>query len=285
VPHLRDLPVLYRLQHRALRLGQVAAVVVLAAAQIRLELHESALQHAFRQVVQAELLEARRIDDRRTARQPVQTGEGRGVLAGVERRGDLAHGDVGVRHQQVDERRLAHARLADEDRMLAGQQRLQHGQGVLRIGFRRDLVYRIAERTVDGGAFARARQRLLHVGLVENQMGLDPGRLGRDERARDQVVGEARFGGDDDEQARDVRRQQLRLVLVGAVDQGGAVGDLLDHGLVVRGLLQVHHVAHRHIGFLAARDALVFRALDVGQVVAAVRRDDGAVHAHALRSS
>jgi hypothetical protein len=39
--------------------------------------------------------------------------------------GDFARGDVGFRHQQVDQRGLAHAGLADQDRRLAGQQRQQ----------------------------------------------------------------------------------------------------------------------------------------------------------------
>jgi hypothetical protein len=136
---------------------------------------------------------------------------------------------------------------------------------------------------------ATARQRRFDVDLVEDQVGLDAGRLAGHQGARDQVVGEARFGRDDDEQARDVRRQQLRFVLVGAVEQGGALGDLLDHGLVVRGALQVHDVADRDVGLLAARDALEEfggrRAADVGQVVAAVGGDDGAgqldIFAHA----
>src|SRR4051794_36742124 len=40
-----DFSILDRAQHRALRLGQVAAVVVFAAAQVGLELDESPLQH------------------------------------------------------------------------------------------------------------------------------------------------------------------------------------------------------------------------------------------------
>jgi hypothetical protein len=70
VPDLRDLAVLDTAQHRALRLGQVAAVVVLAAAQEGLELDEGAFQHAFGQVVQAEFLEARRVDDLAAAIRP-----------------------------------------------------------------------------------------------------------------------------------------------------------------------------------------------------------------------
>jgi hypothetical protein len=93
-------------------------------------------------------------------------------------------------------------------------------------------------RHTAAGARAPASERD-HVGLVEDQVGLDAGRLGRHQRARDQVVGEARFGGDHDEQLGQVGRQQLGLVLVRAVQQGLAFGDLFDHGLVVRGHLQV----------------------------------------------
>jgi hypothetical protein len=87
-------------------------------------------------------------------------------------------------------------------------------------------------------------------------VGVDAGRFGRHQRARNQVVGEARLGGHHDEQARQVGRQQLRLVLVGAVQQRLALGDRFDHGLVARGHLQVDDVAHRDVGLLAAGDAL-----------------------------
>ena len=58
VPVARDLAFGQGSEDGALRLGQVAAVVVLAAAQVGLELDEGAFQHAFGQVVQAEFLEA-----------------------------------------------------------------------------------------------------------------------------------------------------------------------------------------------------------------------------------
>ena len=188
--------------------------------------------------------------------QRIQAGKGGGVLAGVERGGNFAHGDVGVRHQQVDQRRLAHAGLADEDRRLARQQRRQRGHRVLPD--RRAPTLRAPGSRA---RYSRRRSRAfgsrsVDVGLVEDQVRLDAGRFGRHQRARNQVVGKAGFGGDHDEQSRQVGRQQLGLVLVGAVQQRLALGDRLDHGLVVRGHGQVDDVAHGDIGLLAARDAL-----------------------------
>src|SRR4051812_30106160 len=84
MPEARDLALCHRGQHRALGFDQVAAIVELAVPQIRFELDEGALDHAFGQVVQAEFLKAWRIDDGSAATEVVQAGEGGGVLAGVE---------------------------------------------------------------------------------------------------------------------------------------------------------------------------------------------------------
>ncbi len=76
-------------------------------------------------MVQAEFLEARRIDDAAAAIEVVEPREGGGVLAGIERGGNFARGDVGIGHQQVDQGRFAHAGLADQDARLPGKQRRQ----------------------------------------------------------------------------------------------------------------------------------------------------------------
>jgi hypothetical protein len=137
-------------------------------------------------------------------------------------------------------------------------------------------MQRVAERGVDANAFARFWQQIGDVGFIQDQVRIDAGRFGRHQRARHQVVGKAGFGGHDDEQARQVRCQQLRLVLVRAVQQRVAFGNRLDDRLVFGGHFQVDLVAHGHIGFLAARDTLQLASLNVGQVVAPVGGDDGA---------
>ncbi|MNT29869.1 hypothetical protein D3C72_1656320 [compost metagenome] len=239
-------------------------------------------------MVQAEFLEAGRIDDGTVRAQfveLVQARKGRRVLARVERGRDFAHGDVRVRHQQVDQRRLAHARLADQDRRLARQQGRQGGHGMLGFGARRHFIDGIAHRGIRQQAFAGAFQRSGHVRFVEDDARFDAGRVGRHQRARDQVVGKARLRRHDDEQLRQIGGQQFRFVLVRAVQQGLAFLDAVDDGLVVRGARQVHDVAHGHIGFLAARHALQFGAVHVGQIVAAVGGDDDArqlAFAHAV---
>ncbi|MNN91403.1 hypothetical protein D3C81_2095160 [compost metagenome] len=80
------------------------AVIKLAVPQIRCKFRESALQHAFSQMVEAEFLEARRIDNRCFLIDHIQAREGGGVLAGIECGGNFTHGNVGIRHDQVDDR-------------------------------------------------------------------------------------------------------------------------------------------------------------------------------------
>ncbi|EEF21934.1 conserved hypothetical protein, partial [Ricinus communis] len=163
-------------------------------------------------------------------------------------------------------------------------QRRKRCDGLLGMRLRRHFVQRVTEARVQARPFARAGEVGFQVDLVQDEVGVHARRLAGDEGARHEVVREARLRRDDDEQPADVRRQQLALVLVGAVQQGGALGDLFDHGLVGGRALQVDDVAHRHVGLLAARDALEEFAVDVGEVVAAVRGDDGArqiVFAHA----
>ena len=92
VPHRRNLAFLHGAQHRAVRLGDVMAVVEAAVAQIGGEFGKGTLQHAFAQVVQAEFLETGRIDDRAFAVDPVKACESGGVLAGVERGRNFTYG-------------------------------------------------------------------------------------------------------------------------------------------------------------------------------------------------
>ena len=123
-------------------------------------------------------------------------------------------------------------------------------------------------------AFAGARQGGSHVDLVQHDMGTDAGGFGGDQGARDQVVGETRFGRHHDEQLRNVGGQQLRLVLVRAVQQRCPVTDRFDHALVLGGHLQVDAVTDRDIAFLAARDALQPDPVGERQVMAAMGSDD-----------
>ncbi len=85
-----DLAALRGLDDRAPRLAQVRAIVELAAAQVRAELAHRLADLVLGEVEEPERLEARRVDDRRVAIEPVEAREGRGVRAAVERGGEVA---------------------------------------------------------------------------------------------------------------------------------------------------------------------------------------------------
>src|SRR6185437_7332393 len=109
-----DLAPAGRLDDRASRLSQMRAIVELAPPQERPELAHRLSDLVFRQVEEAEGLEARRIDDGRVLVQPVEAREGRGLRARFARRGELAHARDVAQHERVDGARLAHSALADE---------------------------------------------------------------------------------------------------------------------------------------------------------------------------
>ncbi len=71
----RDFSFVDRFENRAARLVQVMAVVEAAFAEIRPEVGERALEPPLRQVMQPELLKARRIDQRTAARQRIEPRE------------------------------------------------------------------------------------------------------------------------------------------------------------------------------------------------------------------
>ena len=187
----------------------------------------------------------------------VQAGEGGGVLAGVQRCRNLAHGDVGVRHQQVDQRGLAHAGLADEDRRLAGQQRQQgrHRLFRMRCGPTLRAADSPAPRT---GQRARARapaSRRTSILLRMRWASMPAASHATSER---ETRSSAKLGSVAITMNSRVMlaASSLDLYWSERYSRVRALGDLFDHGLVVRGALQVHDVAHRDVGLLAARDAL-----------------------------
>ncbi|CAM2158183.1 hypothetical protein PT2222_40182 [Paraburkholderia tropica] len=275
----RDASVGDRFENRAARLVQVMAVVEAAMREQRPELGERALQRAFGQVIQPELLETRRIDQRAAARQLVETRERRGMASAVERGGDLARGRFRVRNQQIHERRFAHARLAEQDRLMAVQMRGENRMRFLRMLLLRHFEHRIAERAIALQSLARERQHGFQVDLVEQDDRREPVGLGGHERAPEQVFAEVRLGGEHDQQLVEIRREELRLELVGAIEQIAPLADRHDHALVGRRRLIVDAVAHRDLALLAARKALERRAAAVGrdEIMAAVCRDHDAV--------
>src|SRR6185437_14608110 len=104
--------------HFAARFAVVATIAEPALAREVAELDERIGEHFARTVREAEHLHARRIDDPSiAARKPIQRRRGRRVAAASQRLRKLADARARARHECVDERRLAHARLSDDDAM------------------------------------------------------------------------------------------------------------------------------------------------------------------------
>jgi hypothetical protein len=204
-------------------------------------------------MVQAEFLETGRVDQRAAAVERIEARERRRVATAVQRRRDLARRGLGIRHEQVHERRLAHPRLAEQDRRMSGQVRHQLRARLVGRALDRQLEHVVAERAIGREALTRDRQRRLDVDLVQHDERLQFVRFGRDQRAAEQVLAEVRFGREHDQQLVEVRGEQLRLELVGAVQQVAPLADLDDHALIGRRMLVHDAVADRDLALLAAR--------------------------------
>ena len=99
---------------RAARFMRMVAVVEAALAEILREFDKALFDAAEAQVMQAECLHAGAVDQAAGSVQPVQARMGGGVLAGIQRAGNLARGGLRIRQQRVDQGGFAHAGLADQ---------------------------------------------------------------------------------------------------------------------------------------------------------------------------
>ena len=268
-----------RAEQRAARLAVVAAVAEAAAPQVRAELDEG-LGEVFRsEVGEPEDLQAGAVDQPAAAglvgghRQAVQASEGRGVLAGVERVRDLAGGGLGLGHDGVGQGRFAHARLAHEDRLQAGQASAQR----IRTLQRRHLDDLVAELAEGLELATRGLEARGEVGLVEHDQGHDALTLGCGDAARHQQVGEARLGGDHDHQVAEVGGDQLLAEGIRAPQQVAARVQGLDDALAVAAGHQLDLVAAGVAALLSARIALQPADRGVDLVVATEGSDDQTV--------
>jgi hypothetical protein len=198
------------------------------------------------------------------------------VAAGLQRLRDLGGLRPRVRGHQVDERALARAARAEDERGATGEERREARMRVDALRLQRDLDDFGTHRRVRREARARSGERR-QVALVEDDARRHAGIGGGDQRARELRFAERRLGGDDDEELVDVGRKRLRLPLVLAVEQVRARHDRLDHAFITRAL-PAHAVADDGNAPLApdvAEDARAGAVLD--DDVAAVRGDDQSV--------
>jgi hypothetical protein len=225
-------------------------------------------------VLQSELLEPRRIDQRAApfGIQPVPLrGRGR-VTAGLQRARDLADLRAGVGHDQVDQRTLPGAARSEQQRLAPLQQRQQAATRRRGIGLERELHHLEAHRTIGMQALAR-RLGLRQVDLVQSDQRRDVGTACSDQRACELRLAEHRLAGDDHQQLVDVGGKRLGAPLVLAGKDVDSRFELLDDPLGFAGGQPPHPVADHAFALLAAWSNLV--SLAVGrfdQVMATMRR-------------
>lgn len=80
------------------RLGQMMAIVETAVSETGSELRKSPLEHPFSQVIQAEFLKARRVDDGGIVIDLVHPGERSGMFPRVQHSGNFTCGNIGTRY-------------------------------------------------------------------------------------------------------------------------------------------------------------------------------------------
>ena len=218
------------LEQSAARLAVVFAVAEAAGADQVVELDEARFHIAAADVAQAKFTNTRGVDQLTAAREVEQPrgGGGVGTLAGQFRQ--RAHACVDFRQQAVDQRRFAHARLADKHTDAPVQLLLQlfHAVAVMR----RDFQHRVAQRAIHRQQCIERRGVLLvdQVEFVQQQQRADASMLGRDQVAVDQVGVRLWQRREHDHNHIDVGGYRLELApAVGATQFSGArqLGD--DH--------------------------------------------------------
>ena len=146
-----------------------------------------------------------------------------------QRFGNLGGPGIRVGSDRVQYRRLAHARLTDEDGTLAAEQRDERRDVALR-GHRH---HRVTERR-EGPEARDEPGEVRLVRFVRDEREAAPLRLGGDDPAVDQLLVDGEVRRDDADDLRHVRRDQLLPEFVGAEEQRAAGLDRFDRAAARR---------------------------------------------------
>ncbi len=205
---------------RASGFGIVLAVAKAAVPEQRTQFDEG-LRNGLRvEVREPERLHPRGIDDPRVRaqrRQRVERRRGRRVTSGRQRRRDLAYSNRRGGNQRIDDRRLAHSRLADEHGVISGEPRVDRS-GIAQRG---QLDDGIAERRERRQALPQLRV-LRQVRLVGGEHEAAALGFGGDHPAVDEFLVQAQSRRHDANDLRDVGGDQLFAEGVRAVKQARA---------------------------------------------------------------
>ena len=209
-------------------------------------------------VDQAEALDARRIDQIAALLERIHLRESRRMLPPAAARRDLARADVQRGIDRPDQRRLADARIAGQQRDFPRQTRFQRFHSVAPLGARlQHLVAGQRIRVQEGGPGLAQLVGHIQIALIEHERRRYAIRLGRHQKAVDELVVRGRaVQRHDQESLIDVRRDDMRLFrqVRGAANDVVAAGtDADDRGRTVVGRLVLDPIAdHHRIGGAAA---------------------------------
>lgn len=227
-PLLLHAAIFQRLEQGATGFAVMFAVAEAAGADQVVELDETGFHVAAADMAEAEFTNARGVDQLTAAREVEQPrgGGGVGALAGQLRQ----RADTGVdfRQQAVDQRGLAHARLADEHADAPVQLVLQlfHAIAVMSRHFQ----HRVTQGAVDRQQRVERRGVLFvdQVEFVQQQQRANAGMLGGDQVTVDQVGMRLGQRCEDDDDHVDVGRHRLQLAAAVGTAQFGGAGQLRD---------------------------------------------------------
>jgi hypothetical protein len=180
------------------RLVQVAAVVEAALPAVCREFDKALLDVAEAQVMQSESLDTGAVYDAAFRIEAVQPRMGSRVFSGIEHAGDLARGGACIRDQGVDQRGFSHAGLADQNAELPLQQWAQR-PGILPGA---EFQHPVADVAIRLQLLQRRLSR--QIALVQYDKRCKFLVMRCDQTARQQLVAERGFGGNDDDELGDI---------------------------------------------------------------------------------
>ena len=241
---------------------QMRAVVELAILRMRLEVRHVIGQLHRLDVVQAKLLKAGRVNQRRGPGliDPVQRRAGGGVFAGVEGLRNLRRQHACIGHQQVRQAAFPRPRRPQHQRFFVLQQRHQFGR--LCIVCRRCGVFRLDRQwqhlvahTPIGRKFGPGpAEGLDQVAFIQRNDGLDALGFRRNQGTCQLAFRKFGFCGNQDQDLVQIGGKRLGPHFILPVKQVAALFYFFDRAFVLRGQ-PADAVADDDLAFLAARVA------------------------------
>lgn len=238
---------------------RVAAIGEAALAEILSEFNKALFYPAQAQVVQAECLYTGAVDEVAVGVQVIQSRMGGGVFAGIECGGNLACGGLRIGDDGIDKGGFPHAGLSDQYASVA----LQVRQQCCHILFGGQLQYWVADSTIGGELRTRGCTTLRQITFVQYDEDVQILVVCSDQAARDQLVVERRFGGNNNDELCDIGGNDFLPVGIGTIEQGDARCNAFNDALIGSNAIDFDHITAGDFTLLSAR--YTFQNFAVGQ--------------------